>query len=694
MAIEFKTIPIKFNERYSNYFDSIYNCEISNRKSDRGLIEKDRPQIWPRPGTSRIGNEIIKDWSSATAYVIWDYVVLNSIVYKCILGNTNQTPPNGTYWVVVSAGQSKLFFYTDLKWVRRLYRVFDSNLQYINGSTWTTIKAVGTNDVEFSTQRVPVNVINDWNSSTAYIINDKVYLNWVTYICILGNTNQTPPNVTYWTVSTQDSTNRTSPTLASGPEKVMRDAADTLNGNNNIGTILLITSGIYKGCYAPIISYSSAWGWEYSLGWSGVITALPAATTYKRFDTIKDVLQVARWDSNLDELYFNGIVENTWIQWYSTLSLLNVAAISTWQALKKMVTFNNYSWTFSGSTLYYTGWYPGNPLFFNYTWSLSLGGNWSIVDIFQYKTRLVVLWTNFVFSVNQSLGVDRHITVFGGIKDAYVNTGDDVYFLTTQKTLLSMSETINWVVGIQSAGLDIDNFISLFNTKIAFGYDSKKIYLYWQEDANTSGTMCVLDIKRKMWIFYTGIRIKSFLSEWSIMYMSDNNSDIVRIFDVLAVDVNWRPTDVSIWTAKTNTIAQSLELKEIDLSDIFSPKTLAQIYISFENYTQSIVLDTYMGLNRVNWKKNPQVISVTEVEVGTLSLWEWTVWENTFWESGMLDTISVPVMEKKEFNRDNANIFKIAIAWNEWSPFYMNEIDLVIGFSQTQKTYFDPLHTF
>ena len=59
----------------------------------------------------------------------------------------------------------------------------------------------------------------------------------------------------------------------------------------------------------------------------------------------------------------------------------------------------------------------------------------------------------------------------------------------------------------------------------------------------------------------------------------------------------------------------------------------------------------------------------------------------------MLDTISVPVLEKKEFNRDNANIFKIAIAGYEGSPFYMNQIDIVIGFSQTQKTYFDPLHT-
>jgi len=223
MAIEFKTVTVRFNERYSNYFDSIYNCEISNRKSDRGLIEKDRPQIWPRPGTSRIGNEVIKDWTSATTYVIGDYVILSWVVYKCVLWHTNHTPPDWTYWAVVSAWQSKVFFYTDMKWTRRLYRVFDSNLQYLNWSTWTTMKAVWTNLVEFSTQRVPVNVILDWVSTTAYNINDKVYINWITYICILWNTNQSPPNGTYWTVSTQDSASRTSPTLASGAEKVMRE---------------------------------------------------------------------------------------------------------------------------------------------------------------------------------------------------------------------------------------------------------------------------------------------------------------------------------------------------------------------------------------------------------------------------------------------------------------------------------------
>jgi len=691
MNIEYKTITIKFNERYSNYFDTIFNAEIGNRKSDIGLIEKDRPMIRPRLGTSRVWSTVIGTWSSATTYVVGDYVVYNSLVYKCSTGNINSVPPSANWALITSPGQSKGFFYTDRKGTRRLYRVFDGTLQYMSGTTWNNLKTGVPNTAEMSIQRLPMNIIPDWSSATAYVVGNKAYYNGVTYLCAINNTNSAPPNAN-WAISNQDSTEYTVAAVSSSAEKIKKAAWDTLNANNNVWKILLITFGIYKGCYAPIISYDTA-GAEYSLGWSGAITAPSATTKYKLFDTVWDALQVARWYADQDDLYFNGIVESTWLQWYTTASLINIAALSTGQGLKKMVTFNNYSWTFAWSTLFYTGWYPGNPLFFNYTGSLSLWGNGSIIDIFQYKSRLIVLWTNFIFSVTSALSVDRHVTAFGWVKDAYINTWDDVYLLTTQKTLISMNETINGVVWIQNAGLDIDNYISKFNTQIAFGFDSKKIYLYGQESDTTEGTMCVLDIKRKIWILYTWLRPKSFISEGATIYINDNNSDIYRVFDSSAVDSNLRPTDVSIGTDQMTSVSQSFTLKEIDLSDIFSMKTLAQMYVSFENYTQEIWVDAYMAINKVNGKKKRQNMSVTEIPLWVGTIWEWTIWENTFWESGMLDIISVPLMKKVDWERDNANIFKIAVSWKDGSPFYMNQIDIVIGFSQTQKVYFDAINT-
>lgn len=38
-------------------------------------------------------------WNSGTAYVIGNTVLLSGNVYTCILGNTNHTPPNTTYWI-------------------------------------------------------------------------------------------------------------------------------------------------------------------------------------------------------------------------------------------------------------------------------------------------------------------------------------------------------------------------------------------------------------------------------------------------------------------------------------------------------------------------------------------------------------------------------------------------------------------
>jgi hypothetical protein len=42
-------------------------------------------------------------WSGATAYVTNDVVTLGGSAYVCILANTNQTPPNATYWNVLVA---------------------------------------------------------------------------------------------------------------------------------------------------------------------------------------------------------------------------------------------------------------------------------------------------------------------------------------------------------------------------------------------------------------------------------------------------------------------------------------------------------------------------------------------------------------------------------------------------------------
>jgi hypothetical protein len=205
-------------------------------------------------------------------------------------------------------------------------------------------------------------------------------------------------------------------------------------------------------------------------------------------------------------------------------------------------------------------------------------------------------------------------------------------------------------------------------------------YFFIEKKYNEYSEPCVYTI------FYTGFSPKSFVSEWSILYVNDNNTDICRKFDDVL-------TDVSVWTNKTSLPQQSVALKEIDLSDIFSMKSLQWLFLSFENYTQSITVDTYMALNRVNWKKQSKYFSMVEIPSWIITIWEWTIWENTFWESWLTDTISAPFMEKIHYNSDNSNVYKIVITGKNWSPFYITQLDIEIWFSQTPKTYFDPNHT-
>ncbi len=59
-----------------------------------------------------------------------------------------------------------------------------------------------------------------------------------------------------------------------------------------------------------------------------------------------------------------------------------------------------------------------------------------------------------------------------------MNTGDDVYILTTQGTIISMAETINGVITLTNIGEPVDNYVKNYKTAVAFGFDSRRIYLY------------------------------------------------------------------------------------------------------------------------------------------------------------------------------------------------------------------------
>src|SRR5215468_5039020 len=54
-----------------------------------------------------------------------------------------------------------------------------------------------------------------WSAATAYVPYDSVSDGGSSYVCIVGNTNQAPPNATYWSVMAQQGA--TGPTGNTGP---------------------------------------------------------------------------------------------------------------------------------------------------------------------------------------------------------------------------------------------------------------------------------------------------------------------------------------------------------------------------------------------------------------------------------------------------------------------------------------------
>ena len=121
--------------------------------------------------------------------------------------------------------------------------------------------------------------------------------------------------------------------------------------------------------------------------------------------------------------------------------------------------------------------------------------------------------------------------------------------------------------------------------------------------------MCVLDTLYKFWSVYTGLRPSSMQIEQGVLYMTDNYGDIVRALSSAVTN------DVAIGTSSTQTFAQSFALKEVDLNDIFTPKTLRDIYMLFENATQDVVVDLFVAINNKNAKKLTKQINITKAAI-------------------------------------------------------------------------------
>jgi hypothetical protein len=191
-------------------------------------------------------------WSSSTSYIIGNVVTLSGSSYVCIANNSNETPPNATYWTALSSGlvfaavcltntvattaiefigcyfdaaYSNYFSSVGVNAAQAGANVYNcsgraANLSIDGGRHYGTIgngpnSGVSRSPAYFYSVGQTANAFvlalrnstffadsNTWNSATAYVVGNVVTNGGLYYQCILGNTNEAPPNATYWTLIT------------------------------------------------------------------------------------------------------------------------------------------------------------------------------------------------------------------------------------------------------------------------------------------------------------------------------------------------------------------------------------------------------------------------------------------------------------------------------------------------------------
>jgi len=550
-----------------------------------------------------------------------------------------------SWWV------SNQFFFTDFYRNRWHFKWYDNKIWRLESNVWVDLVLWFTwNEFNFNSIQLPL--MSDWTIPTEY----------------------------------------TAPTVSPWAEQINKAVWDTTV--NPIWQYLIITDDpngnqSYRGAFAGILA--DDWT-SYTLNGAGIASAVQNWAKYQIYDTLWEHLQIINWIENEKFIFIksdNTVVENTFYTWMVTANLRNVKAIWATDFVEKQVSYYASYRIFNKWTLYPSFWTLNNPFYYVSDWALTIPWNngWTINDIFIFKWRMIVGWNNFIayftgwWDVTEVEMITKSYWI---VAKSLVDLWIDAYFLTTNKQIYSLSETITGTIRAENVWKIVANYLKDFNYWVCAWYDWRYLYFYGQLDSNTGWKIVVLDVEYKFWSTYTWLRPSTIILEWGSVYLSDNNTSVIRIFS------DWTITDTG------TAIEQKVSLKDIDLWDAFSVKSLSDIYLWLDNYDQVLSVDTYMSLSSSNTEKARKKITIQWVDtsLGVGSIWEWIVWEWLIWWIANTPEATYPFMKHIDYNADKANIWKVIITWFEWSPFYLNQLDIEIWFDwEKEKAYFNPADT-
>jgi len=207
-------------------------------------------------------------WSSSFPYVEGNIVDVSGYIYQCVLANTDEEPPNSTYWALISSPSNSVFtgawnsgtayavgnqvtydgnYYicttantNNIPSMSSWWQQIGTSYQFLgaynsgtayqvgnevsyNGSTWICISA-GTGQTPSTTSSywtligTAAILLGAWSSSTAYVISNQVVYGGNIYSCIAANTNEEPDtSPSYWTIIGSQSLSSIPPTGSISP---------------------------------------------------------------------------------------------------------------------------------------------------------------------------------------------------------------------------------------------------------------------------------------------------------------------------------------------------------------------------------------------------------------------------------------------------------------------------------------------
>jgi hypothetical protein len=443
-----------FSSQSIQKYDELLNIQLSRRYSDTGFAQQWQWQAEIRKPFSIVGATIPeKTMSGSDVYVYTDRNwFTRAYCYKNL--STNSIPEYKLYYTELANYSQDLDSFTT--WTEII-------------SVWFFPPAWTECIVKFDTVRIPV-----VNGSTQ------------SFLCTTVN-------------------------LATAVDRVKRNMTtdqDTNTGyrswENAIGRILMVHSSTnYIWVYWYITWYDSVEN-EYITEWTWMIgEPLWPNTLYSIYDTLWDCLRIT--SPYFTDTYLDWIVYYWELRGIATSSLRKIQAFTTSDTLIRSILFWNAWWTFKWATLYQSKWFPWNPFHYNYTSSNTILSQ-SITGIYVYRSKMIVYGKEFVYSYSQS-GVVEKLSTSIWVKDhAIYETGDDLYFISTDNKIVSVNELTSWTLYIKDITDRFSAYTQTFDNNCFIGADSNNIYFggckIESQGFKQKMYMLVFSLDKKFWSVY------------------------------------------------------------------------------------------------------------------------------------------------------------------------------------------------